>query len=164
MGYGQEENKKAIGQNDTRCMGLIGTRIFLFRNLLPLAWGCDGVAAGCAAHSVRQAGRGFASVLTSLIQHAGADAASDSTLGAIRRNGFGTGDPLLAQPSGKAPVGVNPGRPRTEGSMIAELVVFGRSGRLHQAAINNRLRSERDTLLHAVSNSKRQCQMKHRLN
>lgn len=40
----------------------------------------------------------------SLIQHAGADPASDSTLVAIRRDGFGTGDSLLARPSGKAPV------------------------------------------------------------
>jgi predicted PurR-regulated permease PerM len=45
-----------------------------------------------------------ASVLMSRIQHAGADAASYSTLGAIRRNGFGTDDSLLARPSGKAPV------------------------------------------------------------
>jgi len=36
------------------------------------------------------------------VQHASADAASDSTLGALRRNGFGTGDSLLAPPSGKS--------------------------------------------------------------
>src|ERR1700730_12900749 len=92
-------------------------RIFFFRNSLPLSedragggngWdsllglvvGCDGLAAGCAADSARQAGRGFASVLLSLIQHAGGDAASDSALGAIRRNGFGTGGSLLARPAG----------------------------------------------------------------
>jgi len=69
-------------------------------SLLGLVVGCDGLAAGCAAHSVRQAGRGFASLLMSLIQHVGADAASDSTLGAIRRNECGTGDSLLARPSG----------------------------------------------------------------
>jgi hypothetical protein len=69
-------------------------------SVLGLVVGCDGVAAGCAADGARQAGRGFASVPVSRIQHAGADAASDSTLGAIRRNSFGTRDSLLARPSG----------------------------------------------------------------
>ena len=40
--------------------------------------------------------------LMSLVQHAGADAASDPTLGALWRNGFRTGDSLLAPPSGKS--------------------------------------------------------------
>ena len=70
-------------------------------SLLGLVVGCDGLAARCAAHSIHQAGRGFASVLMSLVQHAGADAASDSTLDALRRNGFGKGNSLLAPPSGK---------------------------------------------------------------
>jgi len=38
------------------------------------------------------------------IQRAGADAASDSTVGAIRRNGLGTRDPSLRRP------GMKPGR------------------------------------------------------
>jgi hypothetical protein len=54
---------------------------------------------------IHQAGRGFASVLMPLVQHAGADAASDSTLGALRRNGFRTGDSLLAPRPEKVPVG-----------------------------------------------------------
>jgi len=74
-------------------------------SLLGVVMGCDELVAGCAAHSIRQTGRGFTSLLMSRIQHAGADAASDSTLGAIRRNGFRTGDSLLAPPSRKAPVG-----------------------------------------------------------
>jgi predicted PurR-regulated permease PerM len=71
-------------------------------SLLGLVVGRDGLAAGRTAHSVREAGRGFASVLVSPVQHAGADAASDSALGALRRNGFGTGNSLLASPSGKS--------------------------------------------------------------
>src|ERR1019366_6191146 len=73
-------------------------------SLLGLVVGCDGLAARRTAHSIHQAGRGFASVLMSLVQHAGADAASDSALGALRRNGSGTGYSLLARRSGKAPV------------------------------------------------------------
>ena len=71
-------------------------------SLLGLVVGCDGLTASCAAHSIHQAGRGFTSVHVSLVQHAGTNAASDSTLGALRRNGFGTGDSLLAPPSGKS--------------------------------------------------------------
>ena len=52
------------------------------------------------------------------------DAASDSTLGALRRNGFGTGTSLPAPPSGKS--SCSPARPRTEGSTIADFIVFGR--------------------------------------
>jgi hypothetical protein len=52
-------------------------------SLLGLVVGCDGFAARCAAHSIHHAGRRFASVLMSLVQHAGADASSDSTLGAL---------------------------------------------------------------------------------
>src|ERR1017187_8327518 len=37
-----------------------------------------------------------------ICQVTGADAASDFTLGALRRNGFGTGNSLLAPPSGKS--------------------------------------------------------------
>jgi hypothetical protein len=71
-------------------------------SLLGLVVGCHGLAARCAAHGIHQAGRGFASLLMSLVQHAGADAASDSALGTLRRNGFGTGNSLLAAPSGKS--------------------------------------------------------------
>jgi hypothetical protein len=70
-------------------------------SLLGLVVGCDGLAPRCAAHSIHQAGRGFASVLMSLVQHAGAYATSDSALGALQRNGFGTSNPLLAPPRGK---------------------------------------------------------------
>jgi len=69
-------------------------------SLLGLVVGCDGPAAGCAAHSARQASCGSASVLMSFIQHAGADAASDATLGAIWRNDCGTDDSLFARPPG----------------------------------------------------------------
>ena len=65
-----------------------------------LVMGCDGFVAGCSAHSLRQVGRGFASVLISSFQLAGVEAASDSPLGAIRRNGFGAGDSLFPRPSG----------------------------------------------------------------
>ena len=68
-------------------------------SLLGLVMGRDGLAARCTAHSIHQTGRGFASVLMSLVEYAGADAASDSPLGALWRNGFGTGDSLLALPS-----------------------------------------------------------------
>jgi hypothetical protein len=71
-------------------------------SLLGLVVGCDGLAARCTAHSIHQAGRGFASVLMSLVQHAGADATSDSALGALQRNGFGTSNSLLAPPRGKS--------------------------------------------------------------
>jgi predicted PurR-regulated permease PerM len=40
--------------------------------------------------------------LMSLVQHAGANAASNSTLGALRRNSFGTGTSLLAPASAKS--------------------------------------------------------------
>ena len=69
-------------------------------SLLGLVVGCDGLAAGSAAHSVRQAGRGYASLFMSPVQRAGADPAPDSTLGAIRRNGFGKGNSVFAPPSG----------------------------------------------------------------
>jgi AI-2E family transporter len=77
-------------------------------SLLGLVVGCDGLAARCAAHSIHQAGRGFAPVLMSIVQHAGADTASDSTLGALRRNGFGTGNSLPAPRPEKVPVGRQP--------------------------------------------------------
>jgi len=64
--------------------------------LIPLDWHIQ----PSSSHSPRQAGRGFASVLMSLIRHAGGDAASDSTLGAVRRNDCGEGDSLLARPLG----------------------------------------------------------------
>ena len=64
--------------------------------------GCDGLAARCAAHSIHQTGRGFASVFMSPVQHAGADATSDSALGALQRNGFGAGDSLLTPPRRKS--------------------------------------------------------------
>ena len=89
-------------------------------SLLGLVVGCDGLATGCAAHSVRQAGRGFASVLTSLIQHAGADAASDSTLGAIWRNDCGTDDSLLVRPSGSVPVGAKSKSPPIASTLTSE--------------------------------------------
>jgi len=69
-------------------------------SLLGLVVGCDGLAAGCAAHGIRQAHRGFAPVPKSLIQRARTRASSDSTLAAIRRNGVGPGDSLLARPPG----------------------------------------------------------------
>ena len=65
-------------------------------------WLWGGLTARCTAHRIHQAGRGFASVLMSLVEHAGADATSDSALGSLRRNGFGTDNPLLAPPSGKS--------------------------------------------------------------
>jgi predicted PurR-regulated permease PerM len=74
-------------------------------SLLGLVVGRDGLAACGTAHSIHQGRRGFASVLTSLVEHAGADATADSALGALQRNGFGTGNPLLAPSSGKVPVG-----------------------------------------------------------
>jgi predicted PurR-regulated permease PerM len=43
--------------------------------------------------------------LMSLVQHAGADATSSSMLGALRRNGFGTGNSLLAPRPEKVPIG-----------------------------------------------------------
>ena len=55
-------------------------------SLLGLVVGCDGLAAGCAAHGIRQAHRGFASILESLIQHASADSSSDSTLDTLQRS------------------------------------------------------------------------------
>ena len=83
--------------------------------------GCHGLVTRCAPHRIHQAGRGFASVLMPLVQHAGADAASDSTLGALRRDGFGTGDPLPAPPSGKSSCrALTPGE--TGGPTIVELV------------------------------------------
>src|ERR1019366_1101982 len=69
--------------------------------LLGLVVGRDGLTPRRTAHSLHQAGRGFASVLMSLVEHAGADATSDSALGSLRRNGFGTDNPLLAPPRGK---------------------------------------------------------------
>jgi hypothetical protein len=86
-----------------------------------------------------------------------ADAASDSALGALRRNGFGTGNSLLASPSGKSSCRALTLGDRELRSTIAALVVFGRYGRLHKAAISNRLRSEKDRFLHAVSDSAQQC-------
>jgi len=77
-------------------------------SLLGLVVGCDGLAAGCAAHGIRQAYRGFASILMSLLRHAVTRASSDSTLGAIRRNGFGTGNSLLAQGTWPPRVPSNP--------------------------------------------------------
>lgn len=68
--------------------------------LLGLVVGCDGLALGCAAYRVHQAGRRLASVPRSLVQHADADPTSDSTLDAIRRNGLGTGGPSPAPSSG----------------------------------------------------------------
>jgi hypothetical protein len=62
---------------------------------------CNGLAARRTAHRIHQASRGFASVLMSLVEHAGADATSDSALGALQRNGFGTGNSLLAPSRGK---------------------------------------------------------------
>jgi hypothetical protein len=44
----------------------------------------------------------FASFLMSLVRYAGADTASDSTLGTRWRNGFETGNSLLAVQSGKS--------------------------------------------------------------
>ena len=84
-------------------------------SLLGLVVGCDGLAARCAAYSIHQAGRGFTSVHVSLVQHAGANAASDSALGEIRRNGFGTDDSLLPRPYAKDLVGTDPRRKNPEG-------------------------------------------------
>jgi hypothetical protein len=75
-----------------------------WHSLLGLVVGCDGLAARCTAHSIHQAGRGFASILMSLVQHAGAHSASGSTLGALRRNGLGTGYSIPAPRPEKAPV------------------------------------------------------------
>ena len=69
-------------------------------SLLGLVVGCNGLVAGCAADGIRQARRRFASILMSLIQHARTGASFDSTLGAIRRNGFAPGDSLPARPPG----------------------------------------------------------------
>jgi len=41
----------------------------------------------------------------SFVEPAGAYATSDSALGALQRNGFGTGNPLLAPSPEKVPVG-----------------------------------------------------------
>jgi predicted PurR-regulated permease PerM len=71
-------------------------------SILGLVVGCNGLAARCTAHRIHQASRGFASVLMSLVEHAGADAASDSALGALQRNGFGAGNSLLAPSRGKS--------------------------------------------------------------
>jgi hypothetical protein len=59
-------------------------------------WGVMGLLLA-AAHGIRHAHHGFASILKSLIQRARTGASSDSTLGAIRRNGFAPGDSLLAR-------------------------------------------------------------------
>jgi hypothetical protein len=67
-------------------------------SLLGLVMGCDGLAAGCAAYRVCQARCGLASILRSLLEHAGTGASPNSTLGAIQRNRLGSGDSLFAWP------------------------------------------------------------------
>jgi predicted PurR-regulated permease PerM len=74
-------------------------------------WGCDGLAARWTADSIHQAGRGFAPILMSLVQHAGAHPASGSTLGALRRNRFGTSNPIPAPRPEKTPVESYPSDP-----------------------------------------------------
>jgi hypothetical protein len=62
----------------------------------------------------------FAKIRWSVFTQAGSDAASDLTLGALRRNGLGTGNSFLAPPSWKSSGSAQTlGEP---GTMIAELV------------------------------------------
>ena len=70
-------------------------------------WGVMGLLLAVPLTALRQTYRGFASVLMSLIQHVGADAASDATLGALWRNDCGADDPLLARSSRESSIGVN---------------------------------------------------------
>jgi hypothetical protein len=74
-------------------------------SLLELLWSVMGLLLAGPLTAFIKLVSDFASILSSLVEHAGAYATSDPALGALQGNRFGTGTPLFALPSGNGPAG-----------------------------------------------------------